>query len=178
MDDRFTSGERVEYVGPPPEEPDDEGSGPLPGELGVILWDPRPAEGPIVRWDRAGTEVCHASLLRRVSDGNTRGVTSVAAFAAELTEPWKPVVIAEANGFHMKVARLHGEFPWHVHEHEDELFHCTQGRFTIEMEPGPGVELAEGDVFVVPKGRRHRPNAAEPAVAVLFEPAETRQYGD
>ena len=98
--------------------------------------------------------------------------------AASIGEPWQPVVVAEANGFQMKVAKLDGEFPWHVHENEDELFHCVQGSFTIELEGGQPVTLQRGDVFVVPKGTRHRPLAAEPAVTLLYEPAETKQYGD
>jgi mannose-6-phosphate isomerase-like protein (cupin superfamily) len=97
---------------------------------------------------------------------------------AAVSEPFTPVVVAEANGFHMKVVRLLGEFPWHVHENEDELFYCTEGSFVIELESGPPVELGTGDVFVVPKGRRHRPVAENQAVTVMFEPAETKQYGD
>ena len=57
-------------------------------------------------------------------------------------------VVAEANGFQMKLAKLHGEFPWHTHEHEDELFHCTEGTFTIELEGADPVTLRTGDVFV------------------------------
>jgi mannose-6-phosphate isomerase-like protein (cupin superfamily) len=95
-----------------------------------------------------------------------------------ISEPFTPAVVAEANGFHMKVVRLLGEFPWHVHENEDELFYCTEGSFVIEQEPGPAVELGAGDVYVVPKGRRHRPVAENPAVTVMFEPIETKQYGD
>ena len=104
--------------------------------------------------------------------------TNVDSVIAAIREPWTPAVVAEANGFHMKVARLLGEFPWHVHESQDELFYCTDGSFVIELDPGPPVELGTGDVFVVPKGRRHRPVAENPAVTVMFEPAETRQYGE
>ncbi|MFN2543703.1 MAG: cupin domain-containing protein [Actinomycetota bacterium] len=95
-----------------------------------------------------------------------------------LTEPWKPVVVAEANGFQMKVAKVLGEFPWHIHEREDELFHCVEGTFRIELEGVDPIELASGDVFVVPAGTRHRPVADQPAVTILFERAETKQYGD
>jgi mannose-6-phosphate isomerase-like protein (cupin superfamily) len=100
------------------------------------------------------------------------------ARAEELTEPWKPVVVAEASGFQVKVVRLHGEFPMHSHEAQDELFLCLSGEFDIELEEAESVTLKSGDVFVVPAGRRHRPVARKPATTALFEPAETRQYGD
>ena len=103
---------------------------------------------------------------------------NVEAVAASISEPWQPVVVAAANGFQMKVARLLGEFPWHVHVAEDELFYCVEGSFRIELADAEPVPLRAGDVFVVPAGRRHRPIADEPAVAVLFEREETEQYGD
>jgi quercetin dioxygenase-like cupin family protein len=103
---------------------------------------------------------------------------NVKAAAAKLSEPWKPVVVGEANGFLMKVVRLEGTFPWHAHEREDELFYCLAGSFRIEQDWAPHAVLSAGDVFTVPAGRRHRPVAEQPAVAVLFEKAETKQYGD
>ena len=105
-------------------------------------------------------------------------MTNVEEIAKSLDEPWKPVFVAEANGFQMKVAKLHGEFPWHTHDNEDELFYCTEGAFRIEQIGAATVRLRSGDVFVVPAGRRHRPVAEAPAIAVLFESAETKQYGD
>ncbi len=103
---------------------------------------------------------------------------NVGEVAAGLGGPWQPEVVAEANGFHLKVVRLEGEFPWHRHEEEDELFYCVEGRFRIEQIGAGSVTLSPGDVFVVPAGRRHRPVADEPSVAMLFERAETRQFGD
>lgn len=97
--------------------------------------------------------------------------------ADRLTEPWKSVVVGEANGFLVKAVMLHGTFPWHVHEREDELFYCLRGTFRIEQEWSPTAVLEEGDVLTVQAGRRHRPIADEPAVALLFEKAETKQYG-
>ena len=103
---------------------------------------------------------------------------NIGRVAARLAEPWKPQVVAEANGFLLKVVRLEGIFPWHVHTEEDELFHCMEGTFRIEQEWAPEVTLAAGDVFTVPAGRRHRPVAEAPAIALLFERAGTKQYGD
>jgi mannose-6-phosphate isomerase-like protein (cupin superfamily) len=79
---------------------------------------------------------------------------NVKEVAANLREPWKPVVAAEANGFQSKVARLEGEFPWHAHEAEDELFHCFTGSFRIENEADAPVTLYAGDIHVVPAGTR------------------------
>jgi quercetin dioxygenase-like cupin family protein len=111
-------------------------------------------------------------------DEEASGKRNVGRVAAGLTGPWLPEVVAEANGFQLKVARLHGEFPWHVHDVEDELFYCIEGSFRIEQVGDGSVTLSPGDVFVVPAGRRHRPVAGAPAVAMLFERAETKQYGD
>jgi mannose-6-phosphate isomerase-like protein (cupin superfamily) len=103
---------------------------------------------------------------------------NVGRIASTLREPWKPATVAAVNGFEMKVVRLHGSFPWHVHEAEDELFQCLEGSFRIEQVDAEDVTLQLGDVFVVTAGTRHRPFADEPAVALLFERAETKQYGD
>jgi quercetin dioxygenase-like cupin family protein len=103
-------------------------------------------------------------------------VADLAEAAASLTEPWQPIEVARADEAVVRVARLHGAFPWHHHA-EDELFLCWEGRFRVEVEGGPSVVLGPGQVVVVPRGRRHRPVADEPAVAVLVERAETRQYG-
>lgn len=103
---------------------------------------------------------------------------NVNELALSLAEPWKPVVAAEANGFQLKAVRLEGEFPWHTHEAEDELFYCLAGSFRIESEGAGSVTLSPGDAYVVVAGTRHRPVADQPAVAFVFERAETKQYGD
>ena len=96
---------------------------------------------------------------------------------AGLPGPWQPADLAQANDTVVKVARLHGEFPWHHHD-EDELFLCWDGNFRIEMDGRPSVTLSAGELFVVPAGVEHRPVAAETAHAVLLERPETRQYGN
>jgi quercetin dioxygenase-like cupin family protein len=103
---------------------------------------------------------------------------NVNELARSLKEPWKPVVAAEANGFQLKVALLEGEFPWHAHAEEDELFFCLIGSFRIENEGAMSVTLSPGDTHVVAAGTRHRPVADEPAVALVFERVETKQHGD
>lgn len=97
---------------------------------------------------------------------------------AELAGPWQPRDLVTANETVVRVARFEGEFDWHQHD-EDELFLCWDGTFRIEMDGRDAVELARGDLFVVPAGTRHRPVAqAAGAHALMIERPETLQYGN
>ncbi len=99
------------------------------------------------------------------------------AIAAGIQRPWERVNVATANDSVIRMAMAHGEFPWHDHG-EDELFICWSGNFRIELEGADPVRLEQGRLFVVPKGIRHRPVADEPAVALMIERPETKQYGE
>ena len=101
---------------------------------------------------------------------------STKAVASALTELWSPRVVAEVDDSYVKVAKVHGQLAWHSHEHEDELFFVLKGRLRIEMEAG-SVELAEGQVFVVPKGVRHNPIAEEECHLMLIERKSTLHTG-
>ncbi len=107
------------------------------------------------------------------------GRVSLTDVAAGIGEPWQPVDVATVNDAVVRMARLHGEFPWHRHE-EDELFLCWEGTFRIELREGgvDAVALRPGELFVVPAGVEHRPVADVPAVTLMLERPETKQYGN
>jgi len=103
-------------------------------------------------------------------------VVSPAQVAASLTELWSPRVIGEVDDAYIKVAKVQGSLAWHSHEEEDELFLVLKGRLRIEMENG-SVEVDEGEMFVVPKGVRHNPVAAEECHLLLVERKSTLHTG-
>lgn len=97
--------------------------------------------------------------------------------AAGLADYWSPRVIAEVDDNYVKVAKVLGTFGWHCHDDEDELFLILKGSLCIEMEDGL-TELAEGELFVVPKGVRHNPVADEECLILLIERKSTRHTGN
>ncbi len=96
---------------------------------------------------------------------------------ALIDQPWSPRIIAALNGQHVKLALLEGEFDWHHHEGEDELFLVIEGRLLIHLRDRV-VTLEPGELFVVPRGAEHRPCAPEGARVLLFEPASTMNTGE
>ena len=101
----------------------------------------------------------------------------IARVLSEIREPFKPRDLARANDAIVRIARLRGEFPWHHHD-EDELFICVDGSFRIELEGRPSIELRAGQLFVVPRGLRHRPVSETGAATLMLERPETLQYGN
>jgi mannose-6-phosphate isomerase-like protein (cupin superfamily) len=102
---------------------------------------------------------------------------SLAEKFARITEHWRPKVVGELNGQEVKLVKVRGEFVWHHHEAEDELFLVVRGALRIEFRDG-AVTLGPGEMVVVPRGVEHRPVAEEETELLLFEPAATRNTGN
>ncbi len=96
---------------------------------------------------------------------------------ALIPETWSPRLVAEVNGTDVKLAKLHGEFVWHHHPEEDELFLVLAGRLRLEFRDGE-VWLEEGEMMVVPRGVEHRPVAPEEVHVLLVEPRGTLNTGN
>lgn len=90
---------------------------------------------------------------------------------------WNPRIIGELNGQYVKLAKLKGEFVWHHHEHEDELFLVIQGRLLMKFRD-KDVWLSEGEMIVVPAKVEHMPVAEEEVHVLLFEPKSTLNTGN
>jgi mannose-6-phosphate isomerase-like protein (cupin superfamily) len=92
-------------------------------------------------------------------------------------ERWSPRVVAELNGQEVKLVKLEGEFVWHSHAAEDELFLVLEGTLRMELRDQT-IELGPGQLLVVPRGVEHRPVARGEVHVLLFEPAGTLNTGD
>jgi len=96
---------------------------------------------------------------------------------ASFSEHWRPKIVGELNGQEVKVVKFKGEFLWHHHEQEDEMFLVWRGRMRVEFRDHI-VELEPGEFLIVPHGIEHRTVADEETEVVLFEPAATRNTGN
>ena len=92
-------------------------------------------------------------------------------------EHWSPKTVGELNGQQVKLAKFKGEFIFHKHENEDELFMVIKGKFKMEYRDKI-VEINEGEIIIVPRGIEHKPVAEEEVWVMLFEPASTLNTGD
>lgn len=90
---------------------------------------------------------------------------------------WNPRIAGELNGQHVKLVKLLGEFVWHKHDHEDELFYVLHGTLKMEFRDKT-VEVKPNEFIIVPKGIEHRPVADTEVAVMLFEPATTLNTGD
>jgi mannose-6-phosphate isomerase-like protein (cupin superfamily) len=93
------------------------------------------------------------------------------------SDHWRPKVVAELNGQEVKLVKFKGEFVWHHHDEQDELFLVWKEKFRVEFRDR-SVELSAGEFLVVPRGIEHRTVAEEEVEVVIFEPAETRNTGN
>lgn len=94
-----------------------------------------------------------------------------------INDYWSPKVIGEFNGQYIKIAKLKGNFVWHDHKDEDELFLIIKGRLSIDFEDKT-VHLETGDGFIVPKSTMHKPHCKDECWVMLIEPKETKHTGD
>ncbi len=94
-----------------------------------------------------------------------------------IQEYWRPRIVGEVNEAYVKLVKLKGEFVWHKHENEDELFLVVKGNLTIKLRD-KDIHLGEGELVVVPKGVEHLPVADEEVRVILLEPKTTVNTGD
>jgi len=102
----------------------------------------------------------------------------LAAKLATFSQAWQPRTVALFNGHDVMVAKLRGEYHWHVHPDSDDFFLVLAGQLEIDIQDGATVSLAPGQLYVVPKGVRHRPRAKDEAHILLIEPTGTPNSGD
>jgi mannose-6-phosphate isomerase-like protein (cupin superfamily) len=108
-------------------------------------------------------------------------VVNLDAKFAKFADQWSPKIIAQLNELHVKAVKIRGEFIWHRHAETDELFFVHKGTLTIYLRDGGGeraVRIGPGEMFVVPKGVEHKPEASQECEMLLIEPAGTPNTGD
>jgi mannose-6-phosphate isomerase-like protein (cupin superfamily) len=96
---------------------------------------------------------------------------------SQFSDHWNPRIVGELNGQHVKLVKFHGEFVWHHHDAEDELFLVVEGRFRMDFRDRQ-VWLERGEFLIVPRGVEHRPVAEGEVSVLLFEPAGTLNTGN
>jgi mannose-6-phosphate isomerase-like protein (cupin superfamily) len=102
---------------------------------------------------------------------------NIAEKFGRFTDQWSPKIVADLNDSHVKLAKVQGEFVWHQHADEDELFIVVRGELIIELRDGQ-VTLGPGELVVIPKGVEHRPVAKDEVHLMLIEPKAIRHTGD
>jgi mannose-6-phosphate isomerase-like protein (cupin superfamily) len=90
---------------------------------------------------------------------------------------WNPRIAGELNGQHVKLVKFKGEFVWHKHDHEDEMFYVVKGEFNMELRDRT-IVLKENEFLIIPRSVEHRPVAKHEVSVMLFEPASTLNTGD
>lgn len=96
---------------------------------------------------------------------------------SQISELWSPKIVGELNGQLVKLVKVKGEFVWHHHQAEDELFLVVRGRLDMHLRDGV-VPIHEGEFYIVPRGVEHKPVAEEETHIMLFEPASTLNTGN
>lgn len=96
----------------------------------------------------------------------------------EIKKPWTPIEVAKLNNQVVRLAMFEGEYPFHKHENEDELFYVVKGSFILQQKEYPDLLMNEGDMFVVKKGIEHRPKSPMKSYVLMFEPMSIKSKGD
>ncbi len=102
---------------------------------------------------------------------------SVRAKLEQISEHWAPKIVGQVGDFQVKLVKFQGDFVWHSHEHEDEMFLVIEGSFTMALRDRL-VELQAGEFIVIPRGVEHKPYAENEVSVMLFEPATTLNTGE
>ena len=113
----------------------------------------------------------HACYARCMEKTNLREKLAL------ISDHWNPRIVGELNGQHVKVVKFQGEFVWHDHAEEDELFLVLRGSFRMDFRD-QSVTLNEGEFLIVPRGVEHRPVAEQEVEVMLFEPAKIKHTGN
>ena len=93
-------------------------------------------------------------------------------------KPWSPVDVARVNDQVVRLSLVEGEFHWHKHTNQDELFYILKGKLIIQLKDQPDITISEGQMAVIPKGVEHCPISTEPSYVLLFEPIKLQTHGD
>jgi mannose-6-phosphate isomerase-like protein (cupin superfamily) len=112
--------------------------------------------------------------LKKKNDVNKINIDEKLSLFKEL---WNPKIVGELNGQHIKLAKLKGEFIWHKHDNEDEMFLVLNGKLKIEFRNKTEI-ISKGEFIIVPKGIEHRPIADKEVSIMLFEPVSTVNTGE
>ena len=104
-------------------------------------------------------------------------IVNIAEKLGSFTEHWSPKIIGELNGQQIRLSKFKGEFVWHHHENEDQMFLVIKGELTLGFREGDQV-LNEGEFLIVPKGVEHKPSAEEEVSVLTFEPSRALNTGN
>ena len=110
-------------------------------------------------------------------DTRNKDKTNIAEKFRTIDDYWNPRIVGDLNGQMVKLVKMKGEFMWHHHDNEDELFLVAKGRFRMEFRDKQ-VWVGEGEFIVIPRGVEHRPVAEEEIHILLFEPSSTLNTGN
>ena len=102
---------------------------------------------------------------------------NIAEKLSQVRNCWDPHIVGQLNGQHVKLVKSNGEFVWHKHDHEDEMFLIIDGNFTMELRD-KRVKVKPGEFIIIPRGVEHRPVSDGKAHILLFEPAGTLNTGN